>query len=170
MVQAAEKIHKARPDVRFLVASYKEKQAIVAREMLSSTSIPFELYIGKTPEIIELATTCVAVSGSVGLELLVRVKPTVVVYKMTKTFTMIASRMITCPYISLVNLLANERLFPEYPTTHDESDTIAFDTLKWLNSPEQLAESVRRLTELRTIAAIPGAVNRAADFLISELT
>ena len=170
MVEAAKKIHAARPDVRFLVASYKEKQAIVARQMLEGVNVPVEVHVGRTPEIIELATACIAVSGSVSLELLVRLKPTVVVYKMTKWFKSLGARLIKVRYISLVNLLADARIYPEYPTTRDESATITLDILKWLNQPAELDATIRQLSELRSRVAIPGAVDRAADFLTSELT
>ena len=47
-------------------------------EYLRKYNLPIELHVGRTPEIIHLAHSCVAVSGSVGLELLYRDKPTVV--------------------------------------------------------------------------------------------
>ena len=42
--------------------------------------LPIEVYVGKTPELIRLAECCMAVSGSVSLELLYHTKPTVILY------------------------------------------------------------------------------------------
>jgi lipid-A-disaccharide synthase len=169
MVSAAKKIAAGIPGVRFLVASYKESQAALARQMLAGSGLNATVFVGRTPEVIELSTVCVAVSGSVGLELLSRLKPTVVVYRVGKVLHAVGRRLATCRYISLVNLLAGDEVHPEFPTSSDESDAIAGHASRWLNNPAAHAETVRKLTDLRARAAVPGAVDRAADFLVKEL-
>ena len=42
--------------------------------------LPIEVCVGRTPELIHLADCCMAVSGSVSLELLYHTKPTVILY------------------------------------------------------------------------------------------
>jgi hypothetical protein len=54
--------------------------------------------------------------------------------------------------------------------SHDASAEIAAEVLKWLTDPPALAAAVRRLQELKATVAVPGAVERAADFLASEVT
>ena len=169
MVNAAKLAAAKRPGVRFLVASFKEKQAVLAREMLRGSGLNAEVHIGRTPEIIELGALCVAVSGSVSLELLSRLKPTIVVYKISRGFRIIARQLIRVKYISLVNLLLDRGLFPEYPTAKDESNAIAADVLTWLEHPELLKAVREELRILRDRVAKPGAVERAAEFLIGEL-
>ena len=62
-------IHAARPDTRFLVAAFNESQAAIGpRGAAADESLPIEVHVGRTPEIIELADACIAVSGSVSLE------------------------------------------------------------------------------------------------------
>jgi len=169
MVKAAQIVAAKRPGTRFLVASFKEKQAALAREMLEGSGLNVEIHVGRTPEIIELGLLCVAVSGSVSLELLSRLKPTIVVYKMSRSFRLIARQLIRVKYISLVNLLLDRGLFPEYPTAKDESAGVAADVLGWLEHPEQREAVVDELKLLRDRVAKPGAVERAADFLMNEL-
>ena len=82
MLAAAAKVRAARPDVRFLVAAFNERQAATARAaMAAEPGLPVEVHVGRTPEIIELADACISVSGSVSLELMYRAKPTVIVYR-----------------------------------------------------------------------------------------
>jgi len=78
MLAAGQKVHAARPDTRFLVAAFNQRQAEAVRAILPA-GLPVEIHVGRTPEIIELAEACIAVSGSVSLELMYRAKPTVVV-------------------------------------------------------------------------------------------
>ena len=169
MIAAAHKIQAAVPNVRFCVAAFKESQAAVVREMLLGSGLPIEVQIGRTPELIEAADACLAVSGSVGLELMYRLKPTVVVYKITPFARFVSRQFMTCKYISLVNLLADETLFPEYLTKTDSSDEIASHIIGWLKSPASRDVVVERLRKLREQVAIPGACERAAAFLLNEL-
>jgi lipid-A-disaccharide synthase len=169
MLKAMKLIAAKRPEVRFLVAAYREKQAALIREMLAGCGLKIEVHVGRTPEIIELATACIAVSGSVGLELLSRLKPTVVVYRVGRLFGFIARRMKQTEYISLVNLLAGEELFPEFAETVDEHEQIAARVIDWLERPAERDALVAKLRELRDRVAVPGAVERAAEFLAEEL-
>jgi lipid-A-disaccharide synthase len=169
MLSAATKVRAARPDARFLVASFNARQAMTARAALSATGLPAEVHYGRTPEIIELADACISVSGSVSLELMHRAKPTVIVYRITRLLRWLARRFVGLPYYTLVNLLANEELFPEFVTPDDESDRIAGHVLRWLNDPVARADAVARLTELRDRVAVPGACDRAAEFLLGNV-
>ncbi|HEY2786753.1 MAG TPA: lipid-A-disaccharide synthase [Fimbriiglobus sp.] len=169
MIEAARRIRARRPDTRFLIAAFNDDQAAVVRNLAFMAGIPVDIHVGRTPEIIDLATCCVAVSGSVGLELLDKAKPTVVVYKVTPTEMWIGRQFRTCKYISLVNLLAGEELFPEFLTAKDESTAIADRVTGWLTDDTDRKAVESKLRELKARVAIPGACDRAAEFLLGEL-
>jgi lipid-A-disaccharide synthase len=166
LLAAARKIHAARPDVRFLVAAFNDRQAAAVRALLPA-GVPIDVHVGRTPEIIELADSCVAVSGSVGLELMYRAKPAVVVYRLKPLTAWVVGQLVKVKYMSLVNLLAGAELYPEIPTTRDESDRIAAHVLGWLNDRASRAALVARLEVLRDRVAVPGACERAAAFIIN---
>ena len=77
---------------------------------------PIEVHAARTPELIRLADVAWAVSGSVGLELMVEALPTVVLYKLNRFDLWVARPFIKAKYISLVNLLADAEVMPEYLT------------------------------------------------------
>jgi lipid-A-disaccharide synthase len=166
---SARKIHAARPDTRFLVAAFNARQADAVQAQLPA-GVPIEVHVGRTPEIIELAEACVAVSGSVSLELMFRAKPTVVVFRIGRYAMWLMRRLVKVKYMSLVNLLAGEAIYPEIPTTQDESDRIAEYVLGWLNDPASRSALVSRLESLRARVAVPGACDRAAEFLLGTQT
>lgn len=170
MLAAATKVRAAVPGARFLVASFKASQAHTARELLAGSGLQAEVHVGRTPDIIEAADACVAVSGSVGLELMTRLKPSVVVYRVAPLARWLSKPFITCRYISLVNLLADAEVFPEYLTTRDNPDEVAGHVIGWLKHPNAREAVVARLRELRDRAAVPGACERAAEFLLTDIT
>src|SRR5262249_17044846 len=132
-------------------------------------ALPVQIHVGRTPEIIELADACLAVSGSVSLELMYRAKPSVIVYRMNPITLWLARRLVKLPYFTLVNLLDGEELFPEIATARDESDQISGHVLRWLTNPAERDAVVARIAALRDRVAVPGACDRAAAFLLGAL-
>lgn len=169
MVAAARMVRDAVPGVRFLVAAFKDHQAKVCREMLAGTGLDADVYVGRTPEIIEASTTTIAVSGSVGLELMYRLRPTVVVYKVSPAFERIARRVASRQLVSLVNNLADRELFPEVAGGAFDPGRVAAPIIHWLTDPAAHAVMVAELLELKRKVAVPGACDRAAEFLLTEL-
>jgi lipid-A-disaccharide synthase len=167
LLNAARRVFASRPDARFLVAAFNERHALQLRALVP-VGLPVEVHTGRTPEIIELAGACAAVSGSVSLELLFRAKPTAIVYTINRFYKWIMPRVLKVPYITLVNLMAGEELFPEIVSSRDESARVAGHILTWLNDAEARAALVAKLEALRARAAVPGACARAAQFLVGQ--
>jgi lipid-A-disaccharide synthase len=170
MLAAAKRIREHCPAARFVVAAFNDDQAAVCRNLAFMEGVPAEVHVGRTAELIDRATCCVAVSGSVGLELLNKAKPTVVVYRVSRTFQWVARRLKTCQYISLVNLLAGEELYPEYASPADDSAAVARHVTTWLTDDGARAAVEAKLKALSARVAEPGACGRAADFLLAELS
>jgi lipid-A-disaccharide synthase len=167
LLSAARRVFASRPDARFLVAAFNEKHATQLRARLPA-GVPVEVHTGRTPEIIELADCCAAVSGSVSLELLYRAKPTAIVYTINRLYKWLMPRVLKVPYITLVNLMAGAELFPEVVSCRDESERVAGHLLHWLNDGAARGALVAQLEALRARAAVPGACARAARFLSGE--
>src|SRR5262249_54529769 len=143
MIKAAQELARRRPDVRFAVACLHERHKAMAERIIAESSasgegsVPasglgekppaIEVYAARTPELIRLARMAWAVSGSVGLELMADGLPSVVLYKVNRFDLWIARPFIKAKYISLVNLLADEEVFPEYLTWRDASG----DLVRW---------------------------------------
>jgi lipid-A-disaccharide synthase len=190
---AANRIHAALPNVRFAVASFKPRQAQMAREMiraaqLSARSLPIEVHVRRTPELIYLAECCLAVSGSVSLELLYQQKPTVILYHISRAADWVQRRMRKVKYITLVNLLSSDELFPkdissyepdqpghekvlfpEYLTCEDKSLQLARHVIEWLTDPRKRQELVGKLADLKQRVAHGGASATAAELILREL-
>jgi lipid-A-disaccharide synthase len=73
------------------------------------------------------------------------------------------------PYISLVNLIAGEEIFPELLSPQCESTRAASHVLGWLNDPEAYRGVMTKLTALRQWVAAPGACDRAASYILRSL-
>ena len=91
-------------------------------------------------------------------------------------------------YITLVNLLTTDELFPkdttpydpdssdeehvlfpEYLTCEDKSQQLAKHIVSWLTDPPQRARLVERLQALKTEVAQGGASSTAASYILDQL-
>ncbi len=178
MIRAANKLAFQRPGVRFGVACLHERHrklaegivaSVIEKEGGPSPGLEIEIHAGRTPELIRLARVAWAVSGSVGLELMVESLPSVVLYKIKRFDLWVARFFIKSRYVSLVNLLADTELFPEYLTWRDVSDELVRWALSWLDDPTARNEAREALATLRYHVARPGASDRAAEHIVSWL-
>ncbi len=177
MVRAANKLASTRPGVRFAIACLHDRHRKLAEGILATVleketvapGLNIEIHAARTPELIRLARVAWAVSGSVGLELMVEALPSVVVYKIRRFDLWVASFFIKSRYISLVNLLAETELFPEYLTWQDVSGELVRWALFWLDDPVAGDEARQSLATLRYHVAQPGASDRAAQRIVQWL-
>ena len=187
-LRAARVVHAALPNVRFAVAAFKPQQAKLAREMAAATALPIEVHVGRTPELIHLAQCCMAVSGSVSLELLYQTKPTVILYHIGRIAYAVQGFFVRVKYITLVNLLSSKApfgpdltpydphrpntdrvLFPEYLTSGDRTLEIAAHVVEWLTHEDVRQQRIAELAELKGRVGHGGASRSAAEYILRVL-
>lgn len=187
-LKAAAMVRQRVPDVRLAIASFKPRQAEMARRQVAASGLLIDVHVGKTPELIRLADCCMAVSGSVSLELLYQAKPTVILYWISRLAYFVQGFFRKVKYITLVNLLnadeiypkditpydpaqpdADRVLYPEYLTCADKSAQIAAHVVEWLTDPAKRETRVAELTALKTKVAHGGASSRAAQYIVDSL-
>lgn len=167
LLKAAGMVHAARPDTRFLVACFKPAQAERVRREAQGLKLPIEVFHGRTPEVIELTHSVMAVSGSVSLELLYRARPTAIVYQHNWLMVRLARMLKAARFITLVNLLADRLLFPEYWGSACLAPQLAGDILRWLDNPAEYDCLRRQLADLKARVVEPGACARAAEAVLA---
>jgi lipid-A-disaccharide synthase len=177
MIKAARELARRRPDVRFAVACLHDRHKALAERIIAESAVgsagaspSIEVLAARTPELIRLARLAWAVSGSVGLELMADGLPSVVLYKVKRLDLWLARPFIKAKYISLVNLLADEEVFPEYLTWRDASGDMVRWALAWLDDTEERARATTALEALRRRVAHPGATDRAAERIVTRLS
>ncbi len=177
MIRAAAKLARQRPATRFAVACLHERHRALAEQIIKANTHGVEnqaapridVFAARTAELIRIADVAWAVSGSVSLELMVEALPTVILYKLNRFDLWIARPFIKAKYITLVNLLADQELMPEYLTERDVSDELSGWARTWLDDPIARARATANLAALRHQVARPGASHRAAGRIVAWL-
>jgi lipid-A-disaccharide synthase len=176
MARSAAELAIDYPGVRFVVACLQDRHKAYAEELIrraladcQGNRPTLELFAGRTPELIRIADVAWSVSGSVSLELMMEALPTVILYKVRKFDLWVARWFIKARYITLVNLLANAELMPEYLTGVDVAPDLARWARKWLQDPIARARATADLAALRHTTARPGAARRAGEHILAWL-
>jgi lipid-A-disaccharide synthase len=187
-LRAAKIVRQQVPNARFAVASFKASQAEIVREQLQGVDLPIEVHVGRTGEIVAAADCAMAVSGSVSLELLFHTKPTVIHYYISRLAMFVQTFFRKVRYITLVNLLVTDDLYPkrvafydrndpidakvlmpEYLTCEDRSRDVAEHVIEWLTDPAKRLERVAQLAALKEVVGHGGASSQAASYILREL-
>jgi lipid-A-disaccharide synthase len=187
-LKAAALVRQQVPTARFAVAAFKESQSQLVRDQLRGSQLPIEIHVGRTAELIAASECTMAVSGSVSLELLYHLKPSVILYYISPLAFFVQSFFRKVRYITLVNLLVTDDLFPkkvatydpkspldakvlipEYLTCEDKSREVAAHVVEWLTDRAKQQARIAQLGELREQVGYGGASKRAADYLLAEL-
>lgn len=197
LIATAEKVRAAAPDVRPVFAAFRDAHADFIRAELAKRGLDYPVFVGKTPELMRAATCCLAVSGSVSIELLALCKPTVVHYRVGKPQFAALRYIKRVKYITLTNLLAVDKipgespfypkgklapssehtprerelaLFPEFISAEDKTDDAAAFLIDWFNDPIKRNERVAALAKLREETDfIDSPIALAAEKIAEEL-
>lgn len=174
MLQAIRRLHQRHPNARFAVAACRDSQALWCRDQLSAEdqSLPIDLYVGKTSEIIEAAQCAMMVSGSVSLELMARRTPAAVIYRVGRFLHAVGRRLIQVNSLTLPNLIAGRTLFPEFVSVGATDPAVDFLTESldsMLGDPFYFHSLLRDLDQTRASFAAPGASVKLAQAMYQNL-
>ncbi len=173
MVQAMKRIAKEQPDVRFQVAAFRDAHGLWCRQMLADAggSLPADIFVGRTSEVIQASHCAMMVSGSVSLELLARGTPATVVYRVGRLLHAYARMMVKVNSITLVNLMAGRTIFPETVSVGNPQPAIDFltdHTLAMLTDEPYYQSLKTQLAQLQAEQGAVGGLSRAADVLLQQ--
>ena len=174
MLASIQRLHQQHPRSRFLVACYRDSQCLWCRDQLHGREegLPIEFFVDCTSEVIDRARCAMMVSGSVSLELMARRTPAAVVYRVGRLLHSFAKLVVRVDSITLPNLMAGRKIFPEYVSVGDPSGAVEFLTESvdaLLGDSYYYRDTLRQLDQLRSEQAVPGASGRAADWIIDQV-
>ena len=109
-------------------------------------------------------------SGSATLQVAAAACPMVIMYQSNKyLWHLIGKRIVTTKYLSLVNILAQQALVPEFMPYFSSIAPIVAACEKLLNAPEKLLSLSSRLAELAKPLASGKASQNVAQMIIKQL-
>ncbi|MGE8498446.1 MAG: lipid-A-disaccharide synthase [Pseudomonas sp.] len=112
-LDAAVRLRTLRPGIHFVMPCATPERRVQLEQLLSGRDLPLTLLDGRSHEALAACNAVLIASGTATLEALLYKRPMVVAYKVAPLTYKILRRLVTSPYISLPNLLAQRLLVPE---------------------------------------------------------
>ncbi len=124
---------------------------------------------GETYNALAAADAAIVSSGTATVEAALLDAPMVVVYRVSPLTATLAQPLVRTPYFAMVNLIAEKKVVPELVQDDFTPDRVASATLQILQDPN-IRRTIRTgLADVRQCLGPPGAVDRAADIIVSLL-
>lgn len=112
-LDAAERLRALRSGVQFVLPCANAERRAQLEAMLAGRNLPLRLLDGRSHEALAACDAVLIASGTATLEALLHKRPMVVAYRVAPLTYRVLKRLVTSPYISLPNLLAERMLVPE---------------------------------------------------------
>jgi len=172
MWAAAANIEKIQPGASFIIASPNERvEAMVRRQFsrLSGGPTRWKIVTGQTRQVLRQAKAAMVASGTATIDTALMHCPMIVVYRVSWPTYWMGKLLIRVDHIGMVNIVAEERLCPEFIQHEATPDHMAHAMIPLLSeTPERLA-MVAGLQKVSRALGEGGAAERAAEAIIQSL-
>lgn len=164
MLDAAERIRRARPDAQFVVPIAPTLAAEqLAPYLASHATIEVKLVEGHTEEVVGASDAALVKSGTSTLETALMLRPMVVVYRLSWLSYLVGRLLVRIAHFALVNILAGRGLVPELLQRDASPERMAAEIERLLGDRAAREEQLRGLREVRDSLGEPGAARRVAE-------
>ena len=115
-LDTARWLKEQRPELRFIIPAANQYRFDFIHQVLTEeyADLKVQLVLKHSREVMAIADSILIASGTATLEAALLAKPMVVAYKMSPLTYALYSRMLTTDVVALPNILAGEKLVPEY--------------------------------------------------------
>jgi lipid-A-disaccharide synthase len=149
MLEVISEIKGRFPKVSFVAAAASDERAWQIRHHLRRFNTPVDIRVGATDAIIRWADLVLSVSGTATLQIAKHNKPMIVMYAVAAyKWHLLGRHLIRTRYMSLVNILADKELVPEYMPFYGSPLPMAREAIELLLRPDLRAAMSRDLAEL----------------------
>ncbi len=169
--ETARRMGRNHPGLTFILLSPNEKIQKYSLEMLSKFPAPnftFEYNVGYAISHLSRCALALVASGTASLECALVGIPQIVVYRVHPLTYAVGRRVVKVNYLSIVNVMADEAVVPEFIQDNLEASAVAQEALELLNNPQRRDAMKRRVGEIVATLGEPGASKRAADAILLE--
>ncbi len=162
-----------------VVTQYGKAQCIIAQAPNISTALILEVM--KTPEVeVKIIPHCpnevmaasdllFIASGTATLQAAIIGTPMIIAYRVPWLTYQIGKRLVTIPYIGLVNVIAGKLVAPELIQHDMTPERLCSEALRLLKTPSLVHEMREAFQRVREAVGSPGASRRAAELVLKEI-
>ena len=162
LLGAADEIRKMMPEMRFVASAANRACEEKMKGMVKNSGVPCKVSVGKSHELMSVASCGAVASGTATLEAAFLGLPYCLVYKVSGFTYYLAKGLISVNFLGMANLLAGRELVRELIQFDASSEKIASEIMRLIESKEERELLSKELEAITEPLAEPGAYERAA--------
>jgi lipid-A-disaccharide synthase len=170
-VKTARRLLQDLPDVHFICPTASRETRDLFETALrdyEARDLPLTLLFGHSHEALAAADIALVASGTATLEAALIKTPMVIAYRQSPLTWALMRRMLYVPYIGLPNILAGERLVPEYVQDKATPGALAGALLELLHDAGAQRRQLEKFREIHVLLRQDTA-QKAADAVLAVL-
>jgi lipid-A-disaccharide synthase len=171
MWEAALLMGRSQPGLKFILLSPSEAMQSYSLNLVAKLPAPnfaFEHNVGYAMSHLSRCSLAIVASGTASLECALVGIPQVVVYRVHPLTYAVGKRVVTVKFLSMINVMAGERVLPEFLQDELTPAAVAQEGLALLTNPQRRELMKRRVAEIVATLGEPGASKRAAEAILAE--
>jgi lipid-A-disaccharide synthase len=174
MLEAASKLRKLNPELRFEVAAASEQlaqemQPLIADPARSRGREAIQIKLDETALIMQRAWAGIVASGSATLEAAYFRLPFVLIYKVAWPTYLAARLVVNVKYLGMPNLLADKEVIPEFIQHRAKPDAVVKAVRPLIENANTREQMISQFDVIIPRLGDNGASERAARAIIEEL-
>lgn len=162
MLAAAALLRKEIPETDFFISRSTNVKAEVYEIILAKAKFPIQCPAASFYELVKAMDFALVTSGTATLETALIGTPFFLLYKASWSTYFLGKHLIKVPYLGLVNLLADDRVVPEFIQQEAHPETLAHEARVFLQSPELHEKMREEFRQVREKLGEKGASAKAA--------
>jgi len=148
MLEGARQLHRAYPNLRFVIPAASEKLKRYIVEDLALIESPVEVIDGHSQDILSVCDLAVLASGTAALEAGLFGKPMVVMYRISKINELIARPLMVVKHFSMPNHLTDPPAVPELIQKAANADNMVFEVRRLLDDQQHYQRMKLALSQI----------------------
>ncbi len=137
------------------------------QEIVDAFGVNVAIKTEHTYDLMNICDFALATSGTVTLEAALLGLPSVILYKMSPISYFIGNLLVHLPNFSLPNIIAGERILPEFLQGEIQTDKVACEAMRFYKGSAEAAVVKEQLLQIRQKLGAPDAAGRVARLILA---
>jgi len=168
MLQTVRQLRNAHPDIQIIISKADSVAPGIYQEILQNNN-QVKLVENSTHEIMKHSDLLIVASGTATLESALFTTPLIIVYKVDPISYLIGKQLIKIDSIGLVNIIAEQKIVPEFIQRQFHWKRLLPETEKLLYDKEQRNKIIANLKKIRKKLGEPGAAIKSAQIALETM-
>ena len=169
MLGAAKKVVTHHGKAKFIIAQAPNISTSLIQEAMKTPEVEVNIIPHRPNEVMAASDLLFIASGTATLQAAIIGTPMIIAYRVPWLTYQIGKRLITIPYIGLVNIIAGKLVAPELIQHDMTSERLGSEALRLLRTPTLMQEMREAFQRVREALGSSGASRRAAELVLKEI-